>query len=173
MLTRKWSLTILLVCALVFAVGAAAMAKSAIFWTAPNPSQEVFWHEMAKRFMAENPEYNIQILPMAEAPSSEATILTAIAGGTAPAASENIFIGFGAELVQSQALVPLDTMPGWGRADRCSQDGRSYQRMGVSRMDLLHPSQSTAIPSSGCQLSDILAELGVDGIPETYEEIIE
>ena len=77
MLTRKWSLTILLVCALVFAVGAAAMAKSAIFWTAPNPSQEVFWHEMAKRFMAENPEYNIQILPMAEAPSSEATILTA------------------------------------------------------------------------------------------------
>ena len=48
--------------------------------------------------MEENPEYQIQVLPMAEAPSSEATILTAIAGGTAPAASENIFIGFGAEL---------------------------------------------------------------------------
>ena len=172
MLTRKWSLTILLVCALVFAVGAAAMAKSAIFWTAPNPSQEVFWHEMAKRFMAENPEYNIQILPMAEAPSSEATILTAIAGGTAPAASENIFIGFGAELVQSQALVPLDTMPGWDELI-------AARKMEEAIKGWVFPDGHYYILPIYCNpilygwRTDILAELGVDGIPETYEEIIE
>ena len=62
--------------------------------------------------MAENPGYDIRVLPMAEAPS-QSNYLTAIAGGTAPAASENIFIGFGAELYDSEALVPLDTMPGW------------------------------------------------------------
>jgi len=172
MLARKWWKTLLLVCVLMLAVGASALAKSAIFWTAPNPSQEVFWQEMAKRFMAENPDYNIRIMPMAESPSSEATILTAIAGGTAPAASENIFIGFGAELVNSQALVPLDTMPGWDEliAARNMEEAIKGWQFDDGHYYIL---PIYCNPMLFGWRNDILAELGVDYIPETYEEIFE
>lgn len=172
MLAKKWSLTLTLVCVLVLAVSVAAGAKSAIFWTAPNPSQEVFWHEMAERFMEENPEYQIQVLPMAEAPSSEATILTAIAGGTAPAASENIFIGFGAELWESDALVPLDTLPGWDEliAARNMEEAIKSWAFPDGHYYIL-PIYSNPI-LYGWRI-DILEELGVDSIPETYEEIME
>jgi multiple sugar transport system substrate-binding protein len=172
MLTRKRLLTLVLVFALVLTTGAAAWANSAIFWTAPNPPQEVFWTEMAKRFMAENPEYNIQVFPMAEAPSSEATILTAIAGGTAPAASENIFIGFGAELYESAALVPLDTLEGWDEliAARNMEGAIKGWAFPDGHYYIL-PIYSNPI-LYGWRI-DILEELGVDRIPETYEEIIE
>ncbi len=159
----------LLVCLL---AGPLASAQSAIFWTAPNPSQEVFWSAMAEEFMAENPEYKIQVMPMAEAPSSEATILTAIAGGTAPAASENIFIGFGAELMESEALVALDTMPGWQEllASRNMEEAIQAWMFPDGHYYIL-PIYSNPILYSW--RIDLLQEIGVDYLPHTYEEIIE
>jgi multiple sugar transport system substrate-binding protein len=159
---------VVLVC---LAMSSAVLAESATFWTAPNPSQEVFWHLMAEQFMIDNPGYNIKVMPMAEAPSSEATILTAIAGSTAPAASENIFIGFGAELVASQALVPLDTLDGW-------QELLASRNMEEAILSWAFPDGHYYIlpiysnPILYGWRTDILQDLGVDEIPRTYEEII-
>lgn len=172
MLSRKLSLMFVSLVVLALALGTACAAEPAIFWTAPSPPQEVFWHQMAEKFMAENPGYDIRVLPMAEAPSSEATILTAIAGGTAPAASENIFIGFGAELYDSKALVPLDTMPGWEellKARNMEEAIQSWQFADGHYYIL--PIYSNPILYGW--RTDILAELGVTEIPSTYEEIIE
>lgn len=149
-----------------------AFASSAIFWTAPNPSQEVFWTQMAEKFMAENPETQIQVMPMAEAPSSEATILTAVAGGTAPAASENIFIGFGAELYNSDALVPLDTLPGWEEllATRNMEEAIEGWAFPDGHYYIL-PIYSNPM-MFGWRI-DILEDMGYDKPPQTYSEIIE
>ena len=108
---------------------------------------------------------------MAEAPSSEATILTAIAGKTSPAASENIFIGFGAELVASDALVPLDTLPGWDEllASRSMEEAIQSWVFPDGHFYIL-PIYSNPI-LYGWRV-DILEEMGIQEIPTTYEEII-
>lgn len=92
---------------------AGGQAASFSFWSAPNPPQGVFWNDMAKAYMQANPNVKISVSAMPESPTSEAGIQTALAGQTAPTASENIFIGFGQQLQASQALVALDSMPGW------------------------------------------------------------
>lgn len=95
-------------------LGLVAVAQVEItFWSAPNPSQEVFWRQMAEAYMATHPGVKITISPMPETPTSEAGILAAIAGGVAPTASENVFVGFGSELVKSKAIVPWNTFPEW------------------------------------------------------------
>ncbi|MBE3598750.1 MAG: extracellular solute-binding protein [Limnochordaceae bacterium] len=125
---------------------------------------------MAKAFMAEHPDVKIDVRAMAESPTSEATILTAIAGKTAPTGSENIFMGFGAQLYESKALVPLDTLPGWNellksrRMEEAIQgwkfpDGHYY----------VLPIYSNAM-LFGWRL-DTLKELGFQGPPRTYDGV--
>jgi len=147
-------------------------ATTATFWSAPNPTQTVFWQSMAEAYMAANPGAKIEVSAMAESPSSEATILTAIAGGTAPEASENIFIGFGQQLVDSEALVPLETMPGW---DEIIKNRKMEQTIQGWKFPDGHyyilPIYSNAM-LFGWRI-DILKELGYDTPPRTYSEIYE
>jgi multiple sugar transport system substrate-binding protein len=83
------------------------------FWAAPNPPQQKFWKQMAEEFTKENPKLHVNVTPMPESPTSEAGIQAALAGGSAPTISENISRGFAAQLADSKALVPLDTLPDW------------------------------------------------------------
>ncbi len=171
MLRNKLILLVTTVFLLGLLTSGIALAQAATFWTAPNPAQEVFWHLMAAEFMEEKPEYKISIMPMAEAPSSEATILTAIAGGTVPAASENIFIGFGAELVASEALVALNTMPGWEELISARQMEEALQSWAFPDGHFyILPIYSNPI-LYGWRI-DLLQELGIGEIPRTYEEVI-
>ena len=157
MLTRKWSLTILLVCLLVFCSRGCCHGEVRDLLDC-TPLQEVFWHEMAKAVHGGESEYNIQILPMAER-NSEETILTAIPAGqlqpprrTSSSDSALNWCRPGPRSSRHHA--------GLGQADRCSQDGRSYQRMGV-------PDGHYYILPIYCNpilygwRTDILAELGV------------
>lgn len=145
---------------------------TATFWTAPNPTQTVFWQSMAEAYMAAQANIKIDVSAMAETPTSEATILTSIAGGTAPAASENVFIGFGQQLVNSEALVPLDTMPGW--EDLIKNRHMEQTIEGWKFADghyYVLPIYSNAM-LMGWRI-DILKELGYDTPPRTYSEIYE
>ncbi|EGD49917.1 extracellular solute-binding protein family 1, partial [Thermoanaerobacter ethanolicus JW 200] len=65
---------------------------------------------MAEEYAKINPNIKVNVSPMPESPTSEAGIQAALAGGNAPTISENISRGFAAQLVDSKALVPLDTM---------------------------------------------------------------
>lgn len=144
---------------------------SITFWSAPNTTQTVFWQGMADAYMAENPNVTITVSAMPESPSSEAGIQAAIAGGTAPTASENIFIGFGEMLSSSSAVKALDEMPGWEDLIEARQmektiggwefaDGHYY----------VLPIYSNAM-LWGYRI-DILQELGIDTAPRTYSEVI-
>ncbi|MDI3316260.1 MAG: extracellular solute-binding protein [Bacillota bacterium] len=142
-----------------------------VFWSAPNPTQEKFWRTMAQEYMKDHPGVQVDVSPMPESPSSEAGILTALASGTKLTASENVFVGFGAQLVKSQAIVPLDTLQGYSdliRSRKAEQlvagwkfpDGHQY----------ILPLYSNAMLYAWRM--DILKQLGYQEPPRTYGEIL-
>ncbi len=153
-------------------LGFVGMAQIEItFWSAPNPSQEVFWRRMAERYMAEHPGVKITVSPIPETPTSEAGILAAIAGGVAPTASENIFIGFGDELVRSQAVVPWNAFPGWEdlvKARNMEETMKSW--IFADGNYYIIPMYVNAMLIAW--RIDILRELGYDKPPRTYSEVL-
>ncbi len=146
-------------------------AASFSFWAAPNPPQGVFWSDMAKAYMQANPNVKISVSAMPESPTSEAGIQTALAGNTAPAASENIFIGFGQQLQASDALVPLDSMPGW--QDLINSRNMQKTIEGWKFPDghyYVLPIYSNAM-LIGWRL-DMLKQLGITTPPRTYTDVM-
>ncbi|WP_219834084.1 ABC transporter substrate-binding protein [Paenibacillus sp. R14(2021)] len=153
--------------------GASAGGVTTIeFWAAPNPTQQAYWQEMAKAYEGVNNKVKINVSAIKESPTSEASIQAAIAAKSAPTISENINRGFAAQLSDSQALVPLDTIPGFtdvisGRDMTKTiepwkfADGHQYVLPIYSNPMLF-----------GWRL-DTLKELGYDAPPKTYSEILD
>ena len=142
------------------------------FWAAPNPTQQVYWKEIAEEFTKENPDIKVNVSPMKESPTSEASIQSAIAGGSAPTMSENINRGFAAQLSESKALVPLNELEDWNDIIKTRNmantmngwefaDGNQY----------VLPIYSNAM-LFGWRL-DILKELGYNQAPKTYSEVLD
>ncbi|PPA69881.1 ABC transporter substrate-binding protein [Jeotgalibacillus proteolyticus] len=142
------------------------------FWAAPNPTQQVYWEEMANKFEEENDHIDIEVSPMKESPTSEASIQTAIAGKSAPTMSENINRGFAAQLAQSQALVPLNEIEGWDElvANRNMEDTIQTWKFSDDNQYVL-PIYSNPM-LFGWRI-DILEEVGVTETPRTYSEVLE
>ncbi|MFK9094337.1 extracellular solute-binding protein [Bacillus salipaludis] len=141
------------------------------FWAAPNPTQQVYWKEVAEEFTKENPKIKVNVSPMKESPTSEASIQSAIAGKSAPTLSENINRGFAAQLAESKALVPLDQLDGWDKV----KEGRNMENTmkGWEFADghqYVLPIYSNAM-LFGWRL-DILKELGFNEAPKTYSEML-
>jgi len=153
-------------------LGLVAIAQVEItFWSAPNPSQEVFWRQMAEAYMATHPGVTITISPMPETPTSEAGILAAIAGGVAPTASENVFVGFGSELVKSKAIVPWNTFPEWEelvKARNISSTIKAWEFPDGNYYII--PMYVNAMLVAW--RIDILRELGYERPPRTYSEVL-
>lgn len=142
------------------------------FWAAPNPPQQAFWMEMAKAYEQVNPKVKVNVSAIKESPSSEASIQAAIAGGSAPTISENINRGFAAQLANSKALVPLNTLPQFEEIVTSRNmkntiepwkfsDGNQYVIPVYSNPMLF-----------GWRI-DILKELGYNEPPKTYSEVLD
>jgi multiple sugar transport system substrate-binding protein len=78
------------------------------FWTAPNPQQEAYWKDVVDKWNASHPEIQVEWEVIPAGASSEEVLLTAIATGTAPDVSTNIFSGFAAQLVSAGTVVAFD-----------------------------------------------------------------
>jgi multiple sugar transport system substrate-binding protein len=142
------------------------------FWAAPNPTQEAFWNDMAEAFTEENPDIKVNVSPIKESPTSEASIQSAIAGKSAPTMSENINRGFAAQLAESKALVPLNELPGWEDilAERQMEETIKTWKFSDGQQYVL-PIYSNAM-LFGWRI-DILNELGFEEPPKTYSEVME
>ncbi|UOQ45004.1 extracellular solute-binding protein [Halobacillus salinarum] len=142
------------------------------FWSAPNPTQQAFWKEMADEYMKENDKVTIKVTPMPESPSSEAGIQSAIAAGNAPTISENISRGFAAQLAASSAIVPLEEFDGYDELikDRKMTDTISTWKFADGSQYVL-PIYTNAMLFSWRM--DILKELGYEEPPKTYSEVLE
>ena len=109
---------------------------------------------------------------MKESPTSEASIQSAIAGGSAPTMSENINRGFAAQLSESKALVPLNELEGWN--DIIETRNMANTMNGWEFADgnqYVLPIYSNAM-LFGWRL-DILKELGYNQAPKTYSEVLD
>ncbi|HHW58355.1 MAG TPA: extracellular solute-binding protein [Clostridia bacterium] len=142
------------------------------FWAAPNPPQQTFWKQMAEEYAKVNPNIKVNVSPMPESPTSEAGIQAALAGGNAPTISENISRGFAAQLVDSKALVPLDTMDGWNDIIKTRNIGNTIQAWKFADgHQYVLPIYSNAMLFAW--RIDILKQLGYNEPPKTYSQIIE
>lgn len=140
------------------------------FWAAPNPTQEVFWKDMANKFMKSHKNIKVNVSQMKETPSSEASIQSAIAGGSAPTISENISRGFAAELAKSKAIVPLDQMSGFNKVIQSRHMDKTIKGWSFSDgHQYVLPIYSNAM-LFGWRI-DILKKLGVNQAPTTYSQV--
>ncbi|WNB92629.1 ABC transporter substrate-binding protein [Bacillus sp. NEB1478] len=142
------------------------------FWAAPNPTQQVYWKEMAKEFEKKNPKIDVKVSPIKESPTSEASIQSAIAGKSAPTMSENINRGFAAQLAESKALVPLNEIEGWDKLieKRNMTDTIKTWKFSDDNQYVM-PIYSNPM-LFGWRI-DVLKELGVNEPPKTYSEVID
>ncbi|PWK16412.1 extracellular solute-binding protein [Tumebacillus permanentifrigoris] len=141
------------------------------FWAAPNPPQQKYWQQMADEFAKENPKVKVNVSPMPESPSSEAGIQAALAGGSAPTISENISRGFAAQLSDSKALVPLDTLSDWGEIIKNRQMNNT-----ISSWKFADNHQYVLPIYSNAMLFawriDMLKQLGYNEPPKTYGDVM-
>ncbi|ADI14946.1 extracellular solute-binding protein [Truepera radiovictrix] len=149
-----------------------ASAQEVRFWSAPNPSQTQFWEEMAQAYREVNPDVTITVTPIPESPTSEAAILASLAGGTGPTISENIFIGFGAQLYNASAVVPLNTLPGWEELLAARNMATAIETWAFPDGNFYILPIYTNAMLFGWRI-DALQELGVETPPRTYSEILE
>ncbi|MBE3559721.1 MAG: carbohydrate ABC transporter substrate-binding protein [Ktedonobacteraceae bacterium] len=148
-----------------------AGAKTISFWAAPNPPQQAFWNQMAKEYMAQHSDVKITVKAIPESPTSEAGIQAALAGGTGPTASENIFSGFAGQLQSSQAIVPLDQMPGWNDVIQARHMEKTIAAWKMSDGHTYVLPLYTNAMLVGWRM-DILKQVGVNSPPHTYSEVI-
>ena len=147
-------------------------AQDVTFWSAPNPAQTQFWEDMAAAYKEVAPDVNITVTPIPETPSSEAAILASLAGGNAPTISENIFIGFGAQLYNAEAIVPLNTLPGWDEL-LAARDARTAIETWAFPDGNYYIFPIYTNPMLFGWRSDELANLGIETPPRTYSEVLD
>lgn len=152
--------------------GASGAVVDIEFWSAPQVAQQAFWESMASQYKEVNPNVNVTVSAMPESPSSEAGIQSAIASGTAPAASENVFRGFAAQLADAGAIVPFDSFEGFDDtvASRGMDTMMEAWQFGDGHQ-YVFPMFSN--PSMFLWRMDLLKELGFEKAPLTYSEVYE
>ncbi|ANE46923.1 sugar ABC transporter substrate-binding protein [Paenibacillus swuensis] len=142
------------------------------FWAAPNPPQQAYWKELAAAYGKVNPKVKIEVSPIKESPTSEASIQSALVGKAAPTMSENMNRGFAAQLANSKALVPLNTLEGFDEIIKNrNMSGTVAPWKFADGNQYVLPVYSNAM-LFGWRI-DILKEAGVTKVPQTYSEMLE
>lgn len=142
------------------------------FWSAPQVSQQAFWTSMAEQYAQVNPNVKVVVSAMPETPSSEAGIQSAIASGTAPDMSENVFRGFASQLAENSAIVPLDSFEGFDDVIQ-SRDMTNIMQGWQASDGHQYVIPVFSNPSMFLWRIDLLQELGFDKAPVTYSEVYE
>ncbi|MFD3247749.1 ABC transporter substrate-binding protein [Rahnella aquatilis] len=138
-------------------------------WIAPNVTQEVYWGEVVKEWNSNPANRKVEFTPIPAAGSSEEAIMNALASGTEPDISTNIFIGFAKQLSELKQLNDYAKMPGF-------QELVETRHMGKAVASWQFEGQQNVIPIYISPVvywwrSDLLAEQGFDHVPATYDEI--
>lgn len=142
------------------------------FWAAPNPPQLKFWKSMADKFEKENSDIKVVVSQMKESPSSEATIQAAIASNTAPTLSENVSRSFASQLSESKALANFSDFDEYKEILKNRDMNKTAENWKFSDGNQYVVPMYTN-PVLTMWRTDILDEIGVDKVPQTYSEVIE
>lgn len=138
-------------------------------WVAPNRTQEQFWGEVIRDWNAIPGNTPIEFSAIPAAGSSEEAIMNALASGTEPDISTNIFIGFAAQLTELDQLTDFSTLAGY---DALVKARRMEPALANWKID----GKQSVIPIYVSPIvywwrGDILAQQGFDEVPTTYEQV--
>ncbi|AJR09475.1 carbohydrate ABC transporter substrate-binding protein [Photobacterium gaetbulicola] len=143
--------------------------QSIKMWIAPNETQEAFWSEVVTEWNASGQGLPVEFTTIPATGSSEEAIMNALAAGTEPDITENIFSGFAAQLNELDQLVDLSKFDGYqdlisGR--NMSEIMNGWQLDGKQLVFPLYMS-----PVVYWWRSDILEEYGFTDVPRTYDDV--
>lgn len=145
------------------------------FWAAPNPTQVKYWKQQATAFEQSHPNISVKVTQMKESPSSEATIQSAIASGTAPTMSENITRSFAAQLSKSKAIVQLNQDSATKGLMAKTVSARNMSKT-ISTWKFSNGGQYVLPLYSNPMLfgwrTDMLKQLGITQVPKTYSDVM-
>ncbi|WP_072931349.1 extracellular solute-binding protein [Nissabacter archeti] len=138
-------------------------------WVAPNITQETFWGGVIRDWNAipGNPKIEFTAIPVAG--SSEEAIMNALASGTEPDISTNIFIGFATQLAELGQLTNLSTLEGYDALVDTRKMKPFTQAWEINGENYVIPIYVS--PIVYWWRGDLLEKLGIGRVPVTYEEV--
>lgn len=128
-------------------------------WIAPNVTQEVYWGEVVKEWNSNPANRKVEFTPIPAAGSSEEAIMKALASGTEPDISTNIFIGFAKQLSELKQLNDYAKMPGFQELVETRHMGKamaSWQFEGSKMLSRFISARSCTGGAAICWLSKVL-----------------
>lgn len=138
-------------------------------WVAPNENEEAWWTKIVKEWNQDPAHMPVEFTPIPAASSSEEAIMNALASGTEPDMSSNIFIGFASQLTEQKQIEDLTPMPGF--ADLIAN----------RKMEQLIPAwqingQQSVLPVYVNPIvwwwrGDLLKQYGFDHVPRSYDDL--
>lgn len=145
-------------------------AKTPIkMWVAPNENEEAFWNTMVKEWNKDPSHTPVEFTTIPAANSSEEAIMNALASGTEPDLSSNIFIGFASQLDEIGQTEDLSKMPGYDDLIKNRQMTNIVPAWKLNGKQTVLPIYVN--PIVWWWRGDLLKQYGFDHVPTRYDEL--
>lgn len=145
-------------------------AKAPIkMWVAPNENEEAFWNVMVKEWNKDPAHTPVEFTTIPAANSSEEAIMNALASGTEPDLSSNIFIGFASQLDEIGQTEDLSKMPGYDELIKNRQMTNILPAWKLNGKQTVLPIYVN--PIVWWWRGDLLKKYGFDHVPTRYDEL--
>lgn len=145
-------------------------AKTPIkMWVAPNENEEAFWNTMVKEWNKDPSHTPVEFTTIPAANSSEEAIMNALASGTEPDLSSNIFIGFASQLDEIGQTEDLSKMPGYDELIKNRQMTNIVPAWKLNGKQTVLPIYVN--PIVWWWRGDLLKQYGFDHVPTRYDEL--
>lgn len=145
-------------------------AKAPIkMWVAPNENEEAFWNVMVKEWNKDPAHTPVEFTTIPAANSSEEAIMNALASGTEPDLSSNIFIGFASQLDEIGQTEDLSKMPGYDELIKNRQMTNILPAWKLNGKQTVLPIYVN--PIVWWWRGDLLKQYGFDHVPTRYDEL--
>lgn len=138
-------------------------------WVAPNENEEAFWSKIVKDWNQDPSHTPIEFTPIPAASSSEEAIMNALASGTEPDISSNIFIGFASQLTGQGLVEDLANMPGFDALIEGRKMSTIMPAWNIEGHQSVLPIYVN--PIVWWWRGDLLKQYGYDHVPLTYDDL--
>ncbi|MGG5837061.1 ABC transporter substrate-binding protein, partial [Huaxiibacter chinensis] len=148
---------------------APAPAKTITLWVAPNENEEAFWNNMVTEWNRDPAHTPVVFSPIPAAGSSEEAIMNALASGTEPDMSSNIFTGFASQLGELGQVEDLATLPGFAALVTSRAMENILPAWKINGQQTVLPLYIN--PVVWWWRGDLLRQYGYESPPKTYDEL--
>ncbi|MGL5601717.1 MAG: ABC transporter substrate-binding protein [Silvania sp.] len=138
-------------------------------WVAPNENEEAFWAKIVKEWNNNPKNMRVEFTTIPAAGSSEEAIMNALASGTEPDISSNIFIGFASQLTELNQIANLAAMPGYSEVIKNRHMEAIMPAWEINGQQNVLPLYVN--PIVWWWRGDLLAKYGFKHIPLSYDDI--